>query len=190
MSVPGISNMRLLSAPEFDPTSTVLASINEVKSVQLSLREDGVHQATIVAPYNATWLASATARRVVWIKSEGVVTEWLIARKIKTSGSPEVQIRCDPLHRILTDYGIIEHLIDVGGRPLANLGGFQGTVENFLASYAIPYLVRRGVTWITVGTIDFDVEQFDLSFDGITVMGLVVKCAEEAGAHRGSGVND
>jgi len=187
MSTPGIANMRLLSAPEFDPTSTILASINEVESVQLSLREDGVHQATIVAPYNATWLSHATARRVVWIKSEGVVTEWLIGRQIKTMGSPKVQVRCDPLHRILTDYGIIEHLITVGGRPLANLGGFQGTVDNFLASYAIPYLVRRGVTWITAGTIDFDEEQFDLSFDGITVMGLVVKCAEEAGAIRGSG---
>ena len=180
MSLPSISTMRLLSAPEFASNSTIICAINEVVSVDISQREDGTHELSVIAPVDAAWLESVKARRVVWLKSESVVTEWLVNNKSDSLGGAEVLVRCDPLHRILADYGVIEYVSAAGALPHANLGGVNGTIENFLETYVIPALTARGVTWIKTGTIDFTDEQFTLAFDNTTVLGLIAKLAKAA----------
>lgn len=180
MTAPGISNLRLLSGPEFSPTSRLLASIHEVVDIAVQMKDNGTHEMLVTAPVGARWLSHVKARRVIWVRSEGVVTEWMVNRKSDSAGGTEVVIRCDPLHCILADYGVMEFVGTAGGMPFANLGGFNGTVENFLETYAIAALEDRGVDWIVLGTIDFTTEQFTLAFDTLNIQELVARLAKDA----------
>jgi hypothetical protein len=124
------------------------------------------------------------ARRVVKLTPEGEEpTEWLVSRTVDSvtpGGVAALIVECDPIWAIMGDAGIIEQ-VTPGGQSYANLGGVNGRVANYLATYAIPTLQRRGISWIELGSIE-PMMQFDLSWDANTPLQLLNAATANVGA--------
>lgn len=172
--------LMMLSAPLFAPFSVPIVALASVISVNMNQKEDGTHELTLTAPVGAAWLEEVKARRVIWVWIDGEVTEWMISRKVDQLGDPTVTVFCDPLHRLLADLGIIEHVEEPGAVPVSNLRGRNGNPENYQYSYSLRHLERRGVdSWIGIGDNDFAQSRLTFSFDGLTVWGLTITLKEK-----------
>lgn len=180
MIAPSIETLRLYTRPEFDPDTELLAQLTEVRRIDKRRKEDGSDELAVVTAAGAEWLEDAAMRRVIRLNAGGSVDEWMISRIRDNMGATEVEVLCDPLHRILADLGGMEYLESAGGMPKQNLGGINGSISNFLTRFAIPSLEDRDVDWIVPGTIDFTTEQFSHSFDGQTVLALLQHLAKAA----------
>lgn len=176
----GVGRMRLLSAPEYDSSSVLVRSINELVSATIRYELDGTSELALEVPRNADWLDGVKPRRVIWIDlpTEGV-SEWFISGMSEPRGedATTIRIKCDPLHTILRDVGIMEDVTS-GGLSYTNLGGVNLSAKNYLDTFVVPNLTRHGIDWIATGTVDSS-QQFDLSFDSITPQELIINLADQ-----------
>jgi hypothetical protein len=157
--------------------------LNEVAAPRVRYALDGRDILSFAVPATSDLRELLTARRVIELKPRGESTsEWLISRVTEAAG-PEGNgifvVECDPIRVILGDAGIIE-FVEVGGQSYTNLGGLNGTARNFLRTFAIEHLQRRGITWVVNGTIE-PVQQFDFSWDALTPLALIEGIAKETG---------
>jgi hypothetical protein len=157
--------------------------LNEVAAPRVRYALDGRDILSFAVPATSDLRELLTARRVIELKPRGEPTsEWLISRVTEAAG-PEGNgifvVECDPVRVILGDAGIIE-FVEVGGQSYTNLGGLNGTARNFLRTFAIEHLTRRGITWVVNGTIE-PVQQFDFSWDALTPLALIEGIAKETG---------
>jgi len=157
--------------------------LNEVAAPRVRYALDGRDILSFAVPATSDLRELLTARRVIELKPRGESTsEWLISRVTEAAG-PEGNgifvVECDPIRVILGDAGIIE-FVEVGGQSYTNLGGLNGTARNFLRTFAIEHLQRRGITWVVNGTIE-PVQQFDFSWDALTPLALIEGVAKETG---------
>jgi hypothetical protein len=163
----------MLSGPLFAPFSGPVVAVASVISVEMNLAEDGTDELVVTAPVEAAWLGHVQPRRVLWVWIDGEVTEWLVARKQDALGDSTATVHCEPLHRILPDLGIIEHVPAPGSVPMSNQRGVNGRIENFQYTYSQQHLERRGVDgWIGIGENDFPDKTLTFAFDNLTVWGL------------------
>jgi hypothetical protein len=180
--------LRIFEGPEFGAAGSdarfpqTLTEIGVNPRVRSAL--DGRDILTFSVPDTAQMRDLITARKVVRLTPDGEDTsEWLVSRTSQTAGpqgAGMMLVECDPLRVVLADAGILE-FVETGGQSYANLGGVNGSVRNFLATFVIPHLTRRGYSWIEIGTIDSTV-QFSFSWDSFTATQLIEALAREVGA--------
>jgi hypothetical protein len=180
----------VLEGPEFGPAGSstayprVLGEVlaNTMPMVRYSL--DNREILAFAVPANDDMRDLLSARRVVKLTPPGEpASEWMVSRtteSISPGGIPALIVECDPIWAIMGDVGIIEQ-VETGGGSFANLGGLNGKAINYIATYVVPTLQRRGVSWIEIGTIDPDI-QFDLSWDAQTPLALMNLLASTVGA--------
>jgi hypothetical protein len=177
---------RVLERPRYATAGTdgrYPRPLNEVAAPRVRYALDGRDILSFAVPATSDLRELLTARRVIELKPRGESTsEWLISRVTEAAG-PEGNgifvVECDPIRVILGDAGIIE-FVEVGGQSYTNLGGLNGTARNFLRTFAIEHLIRRGITWVVNGTIE-PVQQFDFSWDALTPLALIEGIAKETG---------
>jgi hypothetical protein len=182
--------LRILEVPEFATPGSdgryprPLSEFSASPPPRIRYALDGRDTLSFSVPDTAEMRDLVTARRIVRVAATGEeVSEWLVSRTTQAAG-PEgngiLLVECDPLRVVLADAGILE-FVETGGQSFANLGGLNGSVRNYLATFVIPHLNRRNFTWIEIGTID-PVQQFDYSFDSMTALALIEGLAREVGA--------
>jgi hypothetical protein len=180
--------LRIYEGPEFGAAGTdqrypqTLTELGVNPRVRYSL--DGRDILTFSVPDTPQMQELIIARKVVRLTPQGEDTsEWLVSRTSQAAG-PEgngmMVVECEPVRMVLSDAGILEY-IETGGQPFANLGGVNGSARNFLATFVVPHLTRRGYTWIEIGQID-STTQFSLSWDAFTSTQLIEAVAREVGA--------
>lgn len=181
---PGIATIQLRDRLEFAPGHGLLASMKHVTGWRISLRDDGTDQLEVRCPPDARYLSKVRMCRFVRLAEPNRVTEWMvneIVEGVTVRGRETVILRCDPAWRFLADIGIVQHQDTAGGFKTMNLGGFNGTVSNFLDAYPFAELVRKGIDYITRGTVDFQTERFTYSFDASTVLAQIKLATDQAG---------
>jgi hypothetical protein len=160
--------------------SEVLATTRPMVRLTLGNRESLM----FAVPATADMRALMTARRVIKLTPPGeYASEWLVSRVVEIvapGNSPALAVECDPIWAIMGDVGIIEQVFE-GGQSFANLGGINGTAANYLATYVIPALQRRNVSWIELGQVDPTL-QFDLSWDSQTPLQVLNTVTSITGA--------
>jgi hypothetical protein len=119
-------------------------------------RLDGRCQLIFAVPATQEMRTLLTARRVVLAAPPGEPqSEWIISRTAEIAG-PEgrasLAVECDSIRVIMGDVGVIERTT-AGGNVVANLGGVNGRPVNYLATYVIPELAKKGVGWIELGRL-------------------------------------
>jgi hypothetical protein len=160
--------------------SEVLATTRPMVRLTLGNRESLM----FAVPATADMRALMTARRVIKLTPPGeYASEWLVSRVVEIlapGNAPALAVECDPIWAIMGDVGIIEQVFE-GGQSFANLGGINGTAANYLATYVIPALQRRNVSWIELGQVDPTL-QFDLSWDSQTPLQVLNTVTSITGA--------
>lgn len=180
--------LRIFETPEFGAAGTDPAYPRSLIEVGVNPRVryslDGRDQLIFTVPDTADMRELVTARKVVRLTPPDEPTsEWLISRTTQTAGPAGnglMQVECDPIRVVLADAGILE-FVETGGKSYVNLGGINGSINNYLATYVIPHLTRRGYTWIEIGQID-STAQFSYSWDSFTATQLIEALAKEVGA--------
>jgi hypothetical protein len=160
------------------PLPDILQSTRPV----VRFRLDGRSTLTFAVPMTAEMRNLLAARRIVLVRSPGQpTTEWLVANTTDVAGPAgqnAIVVECDPIRALLGDIGIIEQQ-PTGGRAVINLGGINGLPINYLATFVIPDLVKKGISWIEIGTVD-TTSQFDLGFDAQTPLAVINQVAKQA----------
>ena len=160
--------------------SEVLATTRPMVRLTLGNRESLM----FAVPATSEMRALMTARRVIKLTPpDEYASEWLVSRVVEIvapGNAPALAVECDPIWAIMGDVGIIEQVL-TGGQSFANLGGLNGTAANYLATYAIPTLQRRNISWIELGQIDPTI-QFDLSWDSQTPLQVLNTVTSLTGA--------
>jgi hypothetical protein len=179
-----------LEGPEFGGARTndayprVLSEVLTTTRPMVRLTLGNRESLMFAVPATSDLRSVLAARRVIKLTPPGEpVSEWLVSRVVEAvapGGAPALAVECDPIWAIMGDVGIIEEVL-VGGQSYSNLGGLNGRAANYLATYVIPALQRRGVNWVELGTIDPTV-QFDYSWDAQTPLQVVNAVAGLAAA--------
>jgi hypothetical protein len=187
------SVITVYEGPQFGPAGTdgrfpqILTEIGSNHPIGVSARVryalDGRENLVFSVPDTPEMRALLAARRVIRLTPPGEITsEWLVSRTTQASGpfgAGMMLVDCDPIRVVMSDAGVVELIKN--RLIFANLGGANGTVRNFLATFVIPHLTRRGYGWIEIGQIDSAV-QFNLSWDSQTSTQVIEALAKEVGA--------
>lgn len=180
--------LRIFEGPEFGAAGTDPKYPRKLTEIGINPRVryaiDGRDILTFSVPDTPDMRSLIVARKVVRLSAKDEqVSEWLVSRTTQAAGpdgSGMMQVECDPLRVVLADAGILE-FIEQGQTAYANLGGLNGSARNYLATFVLPHLARRGYTWIEIGQIDSSI-QFSFSWDAFTATQLIEALAREIGA--------
>ena len=178
--------LRVFETPQFGAAGTDARyprTIAEIANVQVQYALDGSDTLTFSVPASDDMIDLLTARKVVRlaIPDEGE-SEWLISRTsqaIGPAGQGVLRVECDPIRVVMSDAGIVEKVV-TGNTSYTNLGGINGSIENYLATFVIPHLTRRGYSWIEIGDID-SAQQFDYSFEAQTATTVIEELVKQVG---------
>ena len=169
----------LRSAPEFVSSSRVLT----VADVEVGSLAEQVGQIPGALTFRALrsehWIDDAMPGRVVSLEARGRVHEFWVSQRRDTLRSELAVFQCDPIHTVLRDAGVLDWLSS-DGMSHVNLGGPDGgmSFRNFWWTFVRPFLRRRDVTWIELGTVESDT-RLRHSWEGVTPQAVIVALAEQ-----------
>lgn len=176
--------LRVLETPEFGPAGTDVRyprTLSDIATVRVQYSLDGSDVLTFSVPATDEMIDLLVARKIVRLAVPGEdVTEWLIARtsqEIGPKGQGVLRVECESIRFVMSDAGIIEKVV-TGGTSFVNLGGINGSIENYLATFVIPHLTRRGYSWIEIGNIESN-QQFDYSFEAQTATAVIEQLVQQ-----------
>lgn len=171
--------IQLWSGPRWSQASVLLAVCDGILEASASLRLDQTHDLAMRVAPDAAWLQMVTPRCSLWMPDLlPEQPEWRLRSRTRTLAGDEAQSWIG-MAAYLGDLGPVTAMTP-GGREISSLRGVNLSARNYVATWVIPHLRRRGVDWISVGETDTQ-SQYDLAWEGISARELLDQIAEGAG---------
>ena len=113
----------------------------------------------------------------------GDMTEWsvdYIKDGVDVGGDPATTISAQSsFEDIMRNTGLVRNLS--GMRYFNSLGGIDLTATQFLEAFVIDVLSDYGITWVSLGTVDFTTDLYDLAFENISILSAIHQIREATG---------
>lgn len=169
--------IQLWSGPRWAADSQLVAFASDVVTLSSRLRLGQDHELNMTVERSADWLSEIRPGRHLWMPSlSPQAPEWrLDSRSVSTTGV--VGLRWIGVRSYLGELGPV--VAERGRGEVSNLRGVNLSALNYLSTFILPFLARRGVDWIGIGTVDRP-RQFELAWEGLSVPDLLDLIATQA----------
>ena len=167
--------IQLWSGPRWAQSSEIVAFADGILSLSGVLRLNQQHELAMTVERSAAWLADVRPGRHLWMP-EVIPSqpEWRLVQ-IDTGLTGVVTLSWVGVPAFLSTLGPVS--LQRGRIETSNLRGINLSAQNYLTTFVLPYLQRRGVDWVGLGEVSLD-RQYDLSWEGIETRDLLDAIAE------------
>ena len=147
--------LQVWSAPKCQTDAQPIAALPAITSAQITERINGADAGTIILPFDVAQQSGIAEGRIIRaiVPLRGVI-EWVVIAVSDTAAGAPVSVTLGPLRQLLALRGFVRETTNTAvGLTFTPL---PLSVEEFLTRYVLTNLEEDSLSWLSVGTIEYD----------------------------------